>query len=103
SRAVAGEVAAWNFAPVGLLVTGLIAVDRARDRRPGFAYHQQAALTIRDRLALSCNHFRHNSEEGFCGGTRLGRDRARDRRDNDRSRLRLPVGVDDRAALLADH
>ncbi len=67
SRAVDGEVAARNLAPVGLLVTGLISVDGACYRGPGLPDDQESALTIRDGLPFSCNHFRHNSKEGFRG------------------------------------
>src|SRR5260370_4225286 len=65
ARAVRGEVTTGNLAPVSLLVAGMIAVDGARHRGPGLTDHQQAALTIRNRLPRSCNHFRHNSKKGF--------------------------------------
>ena len=35
SRAVAGEIIAFKFAPILLSITGLVAVNAAQHRRPG--------------------------------------------------------------------
>ncbi len=103
ASAVAGEVAAGDFAPVGLLIPGLIAVDGASHGGPRFAHDEEAAFAVRDRLALFCNYFRHNSEEGSCCRSGLGGNGAGERRNHDGAGFGLPVGVDDGAALLADH
>ena len=103
ARAVAGEVAAGNFAPIGFFVALRVAVDGARHRGPGFADDEQAAVAVRDRLALFCNYFGHNSEERACGRSGLGGDGAGDGRDHDGAGLGLPPGVDDGAAFVADH
>ena len=55
-----------------------------------------------DRLALLVHHFRHDARQRPRRRTRLGRDRAGQRRDHDHARLGLPPRIDDRTALLAD-
>ena len=102
ARAVAGEVDARDFAPVGLAVARGVAVDRAQHGGPGAADDQLAAHVGPDLAPVVIDHGRIDAEERQRGRAGLHRRGARHGRDHVRARLGLPPGVDDRAALAAD-
>ena len=60
-------------------------------------------MAVGDGAAFFCDHFRHNPKEGARGGAGLGRNRAGHGSDHDGPGFGLPIGIDDGAALLADH
>src|SRR3984885_10079556 len=83
--------------PIVLLVEG------AEHRRPWTRQYQQT-LTLVDRLALALvDDLGGDPRERTGRRPRLGRDDPRQRRDHDRAGLGLPPGINDRAALAADH
>ena len=81
----------------------VVPVERAQHRRPRPLEHEQA-LTLVDRLALALvDDLGQDPGERPRRRAGLGRGDPRQRRDHDRAGLGLPPGVDDRAALAADH
>ena len=102
ARAVAGEVAAGDIGPIGLLVALGVAVDGAGHGGPGLADDEQAAAAGGDGFAFFGDDFRLDAEEGARGRAGLGGDCAGDGRDHDGAGLGLPPGVDDGAAVVAD-
>ena len=69
---------------------------------PGLADNQIAAGAFRNGIALHRDNLRSDPEKWL--GRRAGfrRDRARNRGDHDGPGFRLPPGVDNRAAVVAD-
>ena len=63
---------------------------------------QLAGLAARFRPAVIVHDHRLDAKERATGTARLERVSARQRRDQNAARFRLPPRVDDRAALLAD-
>src|SRR5262249_44479840 len=102
ARAVAGEVDARHLAPVLLRVALGIAVDGAEHTGPRLGDDEIAALVRSERLTLAVADLRNDPGKRQGGGSGLRRHRARERRDHDAAGLRLPPGVDDGTALLAD-
>ena len=103
--AVAGEVAAGNVGPVGLLVALGIAVNSARHGGPWLANDEQTAVSRRNTGFPSASlgdDFGLDAEERARGGAGLGGNSAGNGRDHDRTGLGLPPGVDDGAAIVAD-
>ena len=99
--AVAGEVAALEAAPVGLLVALGVAVDAAQHRGPRPGEGEVAAATL-DAMAGVVDHLGLDAREREGGRPRLGGRGARERADHDGAGLGLPPRVDDRAAAAAD-
>ena len=62
--AVAGEVAAGEARPVGLLVALVVAVDAPQHAGPGLGDHEVAALAVAHRVARRCRRRRRR-----CRGT----------------------------------
>ena len=88
---------------VGLDEAVVLLVERAQHRGPRPLEHQQP-LALVDRLALLLvDDLGLDPGERPCRRAGLGRGDPRQRRDHDRAGLGLPPGVDDRAALAADH
>ena len=88
---------------VGLDEALVLLVEGAEHRGPGPLQDQQA-LAFGDRLAVGlADHLGRDPRERGRRRPRLGRRDPRQRRDHDRAGLRLPPGVDDRAASSADH
>jgi hypothetical protein len=103
TRAVPGEVEPGEALPVALFEALRILEDRAQHRRPRPLQHQETAFVRLHRLAGGVDDVGFHAEERQRAGAGLRRRRAGKRRDHDAAGLRLPPGVDDRAALLADH
>src|ERR1700722_1104593 len=101
-RAVAAEVAARNFRPIGLGITLGVVEYGARHGGPGPADHEQSAAARRYGFSLAIDNGGLDAEERACGRTGLGGNGAGHRREHDRSRFRLPPGVDDRTPSLTD-
>src|SRR5207248_6763648 len=102
AAAVAGEVAAREGGEVRLAEPIRIAEDAAHDAGPRTRQAEVAGARPFEHLALIVHHRRLDAEEGKRRRPRLLRDGARQRRDQDPARLRLPPGVDDGATRVAD-
>ena len=103
ARAVARKVRARNLRPVLLHVTIGIAIDCSQHGRPWLPDDEITTRAQRHRLALHVHDLRHDAEERTRGRTGLGRNRARNRCDHDGAGFRLPPGIHDRTAVMADH
>src|SRR5690606_35167672 len=101
--AVAAEVHAGVGLEVGVDEALVVAVDGAHLAGPGVEHHQGAFGLALEDLAVGVDDRRLHAEERLGRRTRLGRDRAGDRRDHDAAGLGLPPGVDDRTLAVADH
>ena len=102
ARAVAREVDAVRpLAPVLLLEALRIAVDAAQHARPRLRERQQAAAFL-NALAAAVRISGVMPGNGFVADPGFERRDARQRRDQDVSRLRLPPRVDDRTPAAAD-
>ena len=101
---VADEVdVAAELVPVGLDEAVVVAVERAQHARPRPAQREQPLVGAGVLAALLVDHLRLDARQRARRRARLGLGDARQRRDHDVARLGLPPGVDDRAALAADH
>ena len=89
--------------PIGAAESLVIAKNRPHHARPGMLHDQIATLVVAYRVAIEIHHIRQNAGEGLGGGTGLGGNCARQRRDHESAGFRLPPGIDDRAALAANH
>ena len=85
------------------MVALVVAIDRPQHRGPRLPDGEEPAAAERYRVALLVDHVGLDAGERQRGRARLGRDRAGQRGDHDAAGLGLPPGVDDRAALAADH
>src|SRR6185369_12438617 len=105
ARAVAGKVvlALEVFREIAFLEPLRIAPDGADHRRPGALDDEDAALAPAYRVAGLVDDVGDDARQRQRAGAGLGRRRARQRRDQVAAGLGLPPGVDDRAALAADH
>src|SRR5204862_2309806 len=102
ARGVADEVGLLaEAAEVRLDEAVVVLVERAQHPRPRALEREQPLLAL-DRLAVLVDDLGLDAGKGTCGGAGLGGDDAGERRDEDAARLRLPPGVDDRAALTTD-
>ncbi len=101
-RAVAGHVHTGEARPIVLHVAVGIAVDGAHHARPRALDHQIALFVGRSGVTLFVQHVHLDAGEWQRRTARLQR-RARQRRDHEVARFRLPPRIHDRAALLADH
>mmetsp|Transcript_10234 Transcript_10234/g.44499 ORF Transcript_10234/g.44499 Transcript_10234/m.44499 type:complete len:518 (-) Transcript_10234:769-2322(-) len=99
---VACDVVALEHGVVHALEPRVIAVAGSRRGRPGFLDGQKTRRLALELDALVVEHHGLDAEEREGGGPGLERGGARQRGDHERSRLSLPVGVDDGASLLAD-
>ena len=100
---VAGQVLAGHLAPIHFLVAVIIAPDAAEHAGPGMGHHEPAALIAADGLARRVNDCRQDAGQRFGAAAGLGGNRAGQRAHHDAARFRLPPGIDDGAALAADH
>ena len=100
--AVAGEVHAFDIAPVLLLEAFRIAVDRSHHRRPRTFQDQEPAFVDADRLSASIDDIGDDSGQRPCRGTGFRRHGAGNRRDHHGARFGLPPRIDDRTAIVAD-
>src|SRR6185312_15589097 len=100
---VAGEIHAGNLRPVLLHIAIGIAVNRAQHSRPGLLKHQKSARASGDGFAIHGDDLGHHTRKRFGSRTRLGSNRAGNRRDHDVAGFGLPPGIDDRATVVADH
>ena len=82
----------------------MILPDGSGNRWPGGldGEHTVYAVTLELLAGVGIKDRGLNSQERHRGGTGFGRDSTREGSDDDRSRLGLPVRVDDRALVLAD-
>src|SRR4030095_15533138 len=102
-RAVAGEVHIRRpAAPVLSHIALRITVDAAQHRRPWTRQREEPAASAGDRIALLGFDLRLDARKRSRRRARLRRRESWQRRDHDRASLRLPPGVDDRAALTAN-
>src|ERR1700752_3152463 len=101
--AVAGEVLALVGREVGLLEAGVVAIDGAHHAGPGPGDAEIAGGLAVKHLAFGVDDLRHHAEEWPRRRTALQLVRARQRRDQDSAGFGLPPGIDDRAAVFADH
>src|SRR3954447_15939248 len=103
AAAVTGEVFSLVGGEIGLLEAGVVAIDGAHLPRPGLCDAEIAlGLAFQD-LAIGIDDLRHYAEERPRRRTGFEFCRARQRRDQDAAGFGLPPGIDDRAALVADH
>ena len=102
ARAVAGEVHAGNLRPVLLHIAVGIAIDGAQHSRPGLLEDQESAGAEGDRLAIHSHNFGNDAGKWSRGRSRLGSNRAGQRRDHDLSGFGLPPCVHYRATIVAD-
>ncbi len=103
ARTVAGKVIARVLLEVGRREAGVVAVDGAHDGRPGTGDDQCALSRALDQGAVgNIYQGRHDTEERSGGGAGLEHGGTGQRRDQVAAGLRLPPGVDDGAALIAD-
>src|SRR5437588_5052218 len=103
SRTIAREIKAGNLRPVLLLITRIVAVDRAQHRWPRARDDQISALVWADRLSVASHHIDFDSRKWLRARARLRRGGTGQRRDHDRARLSLPPRVDDRTFLFYDN
>src|SRR5262249_48658448 len=99
---VACEINARNLGPILLDVAVWISIYRPEHGRPWFLDYQVAAGPGRHWLALPVHNFRDDSGEWPGGRARLGRNRSRQRRYHDHTRLSLPPRVDNGAPVSPD-
>src|SRR5437660_1672921 len=92
--AIAGEVAAWEAAPVLLLVAFGIAPDGARHGGPGSLQHEIATASERYGPSLLVEHVSLDRGERECRRARLQRGDARQGCDEDLTRLGHPPRID---------
>jgi hypothetical protein len=78
--------------------------DGSRNRGPWILErkHTFDAVTREQRSFLWLQNGRLDTEEGHSGAARLGRNSARERGDDDRTRFSLPKRVDNSAFFLSD-
>src|SRR4051812_44406053 len=96
-RAVAGQIAAFEFAPILFPVALLVAIDVPQHRWPRFPDDELAADIRADFVAFLIHDRGIDSKEGQGRAPGFGRRRAWQRRDHDAASFCLPPGVDDRA------
>ena len=102
-RAVAGEVAAGEARPVGLLVALVVAPQGAQHRRPRLGQDEVAARRRRaPELPSSSTTSALTPGSGVIAAPGFPAVTPGQRADHDRAGLGLPPGVDDRAAVAAD-
>src|SRR5262249_17504497 len=101
--AVAGKVLALVGREVGLLEAGVVAIDRAHHPGPGPGDAEIAGGLAFEHLAVGVDDLRRHAEERPRRRARLQLGRAGQRRDQDAAGFGLPPGIDDRAAVLANH
>src|ERR1700728_1162638 len=99
---VAREIDTGNLVPVFARVALIVAVDGAKHRGPRLLNRQVAGLAGRHRLVLHVDDLRADAGKRQRGGARFRRRRTRQWRNHDRAGFRLPPGIDDRTAVLAD-
>ena len=103
AAAVAGEVHALVGGEVGLHEALVIAEHASRLPRPAVEDDEVAGGGALEQGALLVDERGLDAEERLRRRAGLQRDGAGQRRDENAARLRLPPGVDDGAALFADH
>ena len=103
--AVAGDVVAvLELAPVGVEVAIVVAPDGAQHRRARAADDEIAArLRALHGMALFVDDVGIDAGQRLRAGAGLGGGDAGQRRNHDGAGFGLPPGIDDRAALAADH
>src|SRR5579872_3055760 len=103
AAAVAGEVFSLEGREIGLLETGVIAIDGAHLPGPGFRDAEIARRLALQHLTVAVDDLRHHAEERPRRRTRLEFRGAGQWRDQNAAGFGLPPGIDDRAAVVADH
>src|SRR5206468_3607121 len=100
--AVAGEIHALVGREIGLHEAVVVAIDGAHHPRPGVEDDEIARRSSFEDGALVIDDRRPAAEERV--GRRAGLEPgcAGKRRDEDAAGLRLPPGIDDRTAMIAD-
>src|SRR5437667_8566723 len=101
-RAVASEVVSGELAPILFFIALLVAVNRAQHCRPRSTNNQFAANIRPDFVSLFIHNYRINTEERERRAAGLCWNRARQRRDQNRSGLGLPPRIDNRTTSAAD-
>ena len=105
-RTIAREIdsgLAGKFAPVGFVVTLVVAPQSAKHRGPWLGDDEFTAAVPRNFLALIIDDLGHHAEERTRAGARFRRRHARQRRDHDRAGFSLPPRIHNGATFLADH
>src|SRR2546423_15284787 len=93
SRAVAGEIHAFDLRPILLSITLVVAIDCAQHPGPWTGDDEIPAFVWSDRLAIAGHHIRFNSRKGLGCRARFRRRRAWQRRDHDSTGLSLPPRI----------
>src|SRR5262249_5443909 len=97
-------VAVVELLPVAGDVTVVVAPDGAQHRRPGLVDHEVAArVGTSHGPAIIVDDIGVDTGQRLGAGARLGGGYAGKWRDQDRSGLGLPPGIDDRTPASADH
>ena len=102
-RAVAGRIFAGEGREIGLKEAVMIAPDRPHLPRPASCDDQIALGRAFQHLALGIDDLGHDARHGQGRRSGFQISCAGHGRDHRPSGFRLPPGVDDRAAILADH
>src|SRR3954470_24990560 len=103
AAAVAGEIFAFVGREIGLLETGVIAIHSTHLPRPGPGDAEIALALAPEHLAFGVDDFRHDAEKRLRRRAGLEPGGAWQRRDQNAAGLGLPPGIDNRAALVANH
>src|ERR1700722_15499990 len=101
TRAVTGEVHSLKRLEVRIDEALMVTVYGAHLARPAIEKNQYALASAVKDAALVVDDCRLHAEERHGRRTRLQGDRARQRRDQNSAGLRLPPGIDNRAAAIA--
>src|SRR6266705_1452795 len=101
--AITGEVHRGNLRPVLFHIAVGVAIDGPQHPWPWLLQYQKSTGTLRNRLAIHGDNLRHNSWEWLRRRTWFRRNRAWNRRDHDVPGFSLPPGINNRAAIMANH
>src|SRR5688500_14580656 len=102
ARAIAGEVTAFDFAPVNFFESLRITPDAAQHAGPWFSDDELATGVARNCFAFLVDDFRNHAEKWQSRRAWLGWGHTGKRRDHDDASLSLPPGIDDRTASPAN-
>src|SRR6266516_3726675 len=102
ARAIAGEITAFEFAPILSLVPLLVTVDRAQHRRPRTPDDQFSAHVRPHFVPFFIDNGWFDTEEWKRCATRLRWNCTGKRRDQNRSGFSLPPRIDNGTTRAAD-
>src|ERR1700686_4621416 len=102
-RAIAGEIHTLKGLEVRVDEALMVAVDSTHLSGPAIQQHQIALARALKDAALIVDDGRLHAKERHGGGSWLQVDRARQRGNQNAAGFRLPPGVDNGTAAIADH